>query len=156
MSLIATCELCGANPFDYLTELDRHASEAATHPAAWMPWNYRETLAGLATLPGTANWPFLTPRGPGKPTAQRFCTLTGTVRPISTKKGHGIAEISRPGPDVSGTLRVPPGYPLAGDGTPTTPTNASRRCPMAPGAGYIYSARIPRARRAGRAAGDGA
>ena len=46
MSLIATCELRGANPFDYLTEMDRHASEAATHPAAWMPWNYRETLEG--------------------------------------------------------------------------------------------------------------
>ena len=27
MSLIHTCELCGANPFDYLTELDRHADE---------------------------------------------------------------------------------------------------------------------------------
>jgi len=25
MSLIHTCELCGANAFDYLTELDRHA-----------------------------------------------------------------------------------------------------------------------------------
>lgn len=47
MSLIATCELCGANPFDYLTELDRHASEAASNPAAWMPWNYRETLAHI-------------------------------------------------------------------------------------------------------------
>ena len=46
MSLIATCELCGANPFDYLTELDCHASEAASNPTAWMPWNYRETLAG--------------------------------------------------------------------------------------------------------------
>jgi transposase len=55
MSLIATCELCGANPFDYLTELDRHASAAASTPAAWMPWNYRETLARLASLPGTAN-----------------------------------------------------------------------------------------------------
>jgi transposase len=55
MSLIATCELCGANPFDYLTELDRHADRAASNPAAWMPWNYRETLASLASLPGTAN-----------------------------------------------------------------------------------------------------
>ncbi len=55
MSLIATCELCGANPFDYLTELDRHADSAAANPAAWMPWNYRETLAGLASLPGTAS-----------------------------------------------------------------------------------------------------
>lgn len=52
MSLIATCELCGANPFDYLTELDRHAGDAATHPAAWMPWNYRATLASLASSPG--------------------------------------------------------------------------------------------------------
>jgi len=55
MSLIATCELCGANPFDYLTELDRHASEAASTPAAWMPWTYRETLASLASSPGTAS-----------------------------------------------------------------------------------------------------
>jgi transposase len=53
MSLIATCELCGANPFDYLTELDRHADRAASNPMAWMPWHYRETLAGLASLPGT-------------------------------------------------------------------------------------------------------
>jgi transposase len=55
MSLIATCELCEANPFDYLTELDRHASQAAANPAAWMPWNYRETLAALASPPATAS-----------------------------------------------------------------------------------------------------
>jgi transposase len=47
MSLIYTCELCGANPFDYLTELDRHASGAGVHPQNWMPWNYRETLEGM-------------------------------------------------------------------------------------------------------------
>jgi transposase len=46
MSLIHTCQLCGANSFDYLTELQRHARELAVHPAEWMPWNYRETLAG--------------------------------------------------------------------------------------------------------------
>jgi transposase len=45
MSLIHTCELCSANSFDYLTELQRHAQELAANPAAWMPWNYRETLA---------------------------------------------------------------------------------------------------------------
>ncbi len=44
MSLIHTCELCGANSFDYLTELRRHAQELAANPAAWMPWNYHETL----------------------------------------------------------------------------------------------------------------
>ncbi len=45
MSLIHTCELNGANPFDYLTELQRHAAELKANPAEWMPWNYRETLA---------------------------------------------------------------------------------------------------------------
>ena len=45
MSLIHTCELCGANSFDYLTELQRHAQELAANPAEWMPWYYRETLA---------------------------------------------------------------------------------------------------------------
>jgi transposase len=44
MSLIHTCQLCGANSFDYLTELQRHAQELAAQPAEWMPWNYRETL----------------------------------------------------------------------------------------------------------------
>ena len=47
MSLIHTCQLCGANSFDYLTELQRHAVELATNPAQWMPWNYRETLCRL-------------------------------------------------------------------------------------------------------------
>jgi transposase len=45
MSLIHTCQLCGANSFDYLTELQRHTRELAERPAEWMPWNYRETLA---------------------------------------------------------------------------------------------------------------
>jgi hypothetical protein len=44
MSLIHTCQLCGANSFDYLTELQRHARELAAAPAAWMPWNYRQTI----------------------------------------------------------------------------------------------------------------
>jgi transposase len=46
MSLIHTCELCGANPFDYLTELQRHAAEVAATPERWLPWNYRDHLAG--------------------------------------------------------------------------------------------------------------
>ena len=49
MSLIHTCELNGANPFDYLTELQRHAQELKQNPSEWMPWNYRETLTRLAT-----------------------------------------------------------------------------------------------------------
>jgi transposase len=49
MSLIHTCELNGANAFDYLVELLRHAEELKQNPSAWMPWNYRDTLARLAT-----------------------------------------------------------------------------------------------------------
>jgi transposase len=45
MSLIHTAELCGANPFDYLSELQRHAPAVARDPAAWMPWNYRAACA---------------------------------------------------------------------------------------------------------------
>lgn len=47
MSLIYTCELNGANPFDYLTELERHADELAAAPENWMPWNYRITLESI-------------------------------------------------------------------------------------------------------------
>ena len=49
MSLIHTCELGGVNPFDYLTELERHAGELSANPQNWMPWNYRETLAAATT-----------------------------------------------------------------------------------------------------------
>ena len=45
MSLIHTCELCGANPFEYLTALQKHAGELAVESAKWMPWNYPEALA---------------------------------------------------------------------------------------------------------------
>jgi len=37
MSLIHTCELNDANPFEYLTELQKNAAELAQNPAAWMP-----------------------------------------------------------------------------------------------------------------------
>ena len=45
MSLIYTCQLNRANPFDYLTELQRHADALAACPQLWMPWNYRDALA---------------------------------------------------------------------------------------------------------------
>lgn len=44
MSLIHTCELNGVNPFDYLTELQKHANELSSKPDRWMPWNYRQML----------------------------------------------------------------------------------------------------------------
>lgn len=47
MSLIHTCELCGANPFQYLNELLQHSDEVAANPAGWMPWTYQATLDAL-------------------------------------------------------------------------------------------------------------
>jgi len=47
MSVIYTCERCGANPFDYLVTVQRHAEAVKQAPAQWMPWNYRQTLAAL-------------------------------------------------------------------------------------------------------------
>ena len=44
MSLIHTCELNAVNPFDYLTELQRHTDAVASDPAVWLPWNYREQI----------------------------------------------------------------------------------------------------------------
>ena len=54
MSLIHTCQLCDANSFDYLTELQRHAQEVASKPAEWMPWNYHETLERSVPLSDSA------------------------------------------------------------------------------------------------------
>ncbi len=44
MSLIHTCQLCDANSFEYVIELQRHAIELAANPVNWMPWNCRDTL----------------------------------------------------------------------------------------------------------------
>jgi transposase len=61
MSLIHTCQLCDANFFDYLVELERHGRELATRPAEWMPSNYRETGANRGSRFGRVmmnpTWP---------------------------------------------------------------------------------------------------
>jgi transposase len=49
MSLIHTCRLCGVDPFDYLTALQRHAGELTSNAAKWMPWNYGLILRGAPT-----------------------------------------------------------------------------------------------------------
>jgi transposase len=46
MSLIHTCRLCDVNPFDYLNALQQRAQEVIDAPARWLPWNFRERLAG--------------------------------------------------------------------------------------------------------------
>lgn len=53
MSLIHTAELNHVAPWDYLLALLRHPVEIARDPAGWMPWNFRETLAGLP-VPATS------------------------------------------------------------------------------------------------------
>ena len=45
MSLIYTCQLNEVNPFDYLTELQRHTDRLGASPQLWMPWNYGAALA---------------------------------------------------------------------------------------------------------------
>ena len=54
MSLIYTCQLCSANPFNYLTELLRHVAELSSRPGQWMPWNYREALEPAGTTADAA------------------------------------------------------------------------------------------------------
>jgi hypothetical protein len=47
MSVIETARLNGANPFEYLVELQTHASRVRARPEAWLPWNYQQTLMTL-------------------------------------------------------------------------------------------------------------
>ena len=44
MSIIHTCNLAGVNPFDYITDLQKHSSEVFKNPRNWMPWNYKAML----------------------------------------------------------------------------------------------------------------
>ena len=51
MSVIYTCILCKADPFDYLTQIETHAADVAENPQIWMPWNYREQIESSETTP---------------------------------------------------------------------------------------------------------
>jgi len=44
MSLIHTCALNDADPFDYITQLQRHSKVVQEKPEQWMPWNYRHAI----------------------------------------------------------------------------------------------------------------
>ncbi|MDA1143238.1 MAG: IS66 family transposase, partial [Planctomycetota bacterium] len=52
MTIIHTCRLCEANPFDYLTALQQNAARISATPEDWLPWNYRQTMLqlGAATV----------------------------------------------------------------------------------------------------------
>jgi len=47
MSLIHTCNLAGVNPFDYLTDLQKHAADLAQYPEKWLPWNYKNPSSSV-------------------------------------------------------------------------------------------------------------
>ena len=47
MSIIHTAELAKINVFEYLVALQRHHERVAEDPAAWMPWNYSNSLAQI-------------------------------------------------------------------------------------------------------------
>ena len=40
MSLIHTCRLNGASPFDYLLTISKQPEQVKTQPQDWLPWNY--------------------------------------------------------------------------------------------------------------------
>ena len=50
MSLIHTCRLARANPFDYLITLRRYVHRLRDGPADWMTWNYLATAAALSGI----------------------------------------------------------------------------------------------------------
>jgi hypothetical protein len=56
-SLIETCRLNGINPLDYLRALLENRSAVFADPAAWLPWNYRETLASSEKPPPLSHPP---------------------------------------------------------------------------------------------------
>ena len=58
-SLIHTCELGGFNPLDYFHQLVRHQGALTRNPAAWMPWNYRQTVESLGNSPPPQTAPAL-------------------------------------------------------------------------------------------------
>jgi hypothetical protein len=78
MSLIHTCQLCGANSFHYLTELQRHAQKLATKPAEWMPWNYCETLARVVPLADSA-----------QSYDESYMAGSHPLRPVGSGRGKG-------------------------------------------------------------------
>ena len=43
MSLIHTCVLNKVNPFDYLTQIQKHFSLLFKNPVQWLPWNYKDS-----------------------------------------------------------------------------------------------------------------
>ena len=43
-SVLATCEMAGVNPFEYLTIVQRNAEAVKREPEKWLPWNYEKKI----------------------------------------------------------------------------------------------------------------
>jgi hypothetical protein len=71
MSLIHTCYLSAADPFDYLTQLQRHQNRVRAAPGDWMPWNYRQRLAAAEQSPESRAGPPSAADALPAPTADR-------------------------------------------------------------------------------------
>ena len=56
-SLIETSRLARANPLDYLRALIENRSAVFADPGAWLPWNYRQTLASSEKPPPLSHPP---------------------------------------------------------------------------------------------------
>lgn len=48
MSLIFSCQSCGANPLMYLNALQKHAGAVEDKPHLWLPWNFQDAMAVAA------------------------------------------------------------------------------------------------------------
>jgi hypothetical protein len=68
MTLIHTCYLCGADPFHYLTELQRNGDRVTAAPGDWLPWNYRKQLGTKVSVHSESSRP--PPVGPAISTPQ--------------------------------------------------------------------------------------
>ena len=50
MSVIETCILNDANPWEYLVAVQKYQKDVRSHPASWMPWLYEKRLKELQPL----------------------------------------------------------------------------------------------------------
>lgn len=49
-SLIYTCDLASQNPHHYLIAIQEHHAKVVANPEHWLPWNYQNTMASLASV----------------------------------------------------------------------------------------------------------
>lgn len=51
-SVLTTAVAAGANPMDYLTEIQIHQKDVRSNPELWFPWNYRARIQQLQAVKG--------------------------------------------------------------------------------------------------------